>query len=186
MDEATTATMFPEFNVAILKPGVALSSSESAPTLAVDAEEEEDKVASFAQMLRSGKNKPQPAVKAWPDLQQPSAGGKKPGVEVEKASPWGRKAPVGGSGGAKDAAAGKAGAATEDDGEESFVPAFKESFSDALAKAFDNLGVVEEAAAVIKASEGEVKASAEETTVDGSARKKKKKPKLLFSTSMQS
>merc|ERR1719489_258783 len=131
MDEATTATMFPEFNIAILKPGVALSSSESAPTLAVDAEEEEDKVASFAQMLRSGKNKPQPAVKAWPDLlQQPSSGGKKPGAEVEKASPWGRKAPAGGGGsaGVKDAPSGKPAANAEDDGEESFVPAFKESF----------------------------------------------------------
>merc|ERR1719489_514207 len=111
MDEATTATMFPEFNIAILKPGVAVSSSESAPTPTVDAEEEEDKVASFAQMLRSGKNKPQPAVKAWPDLQQPSSGGKKPGAEVEKASPWGRKAPGGGGGGGSGGSGSKEAAA---------------------------------------------------------------------------
>jgi len=164
------ATMFPEFNVTVVKHGVTPELSEAAPA------EEEDRVTSFAQMLRSGKSKTQPAVKAWPDLHQPSIGGKNPTNEG-KPSHWGKKSVVVATEGKEDGKEAKA--ATLEEGEECFVPAFKESFSDALAKAFDHLDV-EDATAV--AEEKETSGIAEN---DGSAKKKKKKPKLLFSTSMQ-
>jgi len=169
------STMFPEFNITVVKHGV----TPQQPDAAAPAEEEEDQVASFAQMLRSGKSKPQP-TKAWPDLHHPSTGvGKNPTGE-EKPSPWGKKIGAGKEVG-KDASHKEGKEAVEEEGEECFVPAFKESFSDALAKAFDNLGVEDASAVSVKAEEKDMS----NVDVDGSGKKKKKKPKLLFSTSMQ-
>lgn len=167
------ATMFPEFNVTVVNHGVTPQHPNAATA------EEDDQVASFAHMLRSGKNKPQTAVKAWPGL----AGGKNP-VGDEKPLPWGKKSvAVVGQEVGKEAASKEGKEAIMEEGEECFVPAFKESFSDALAKAFDHLDVEDAAALSVKAEEKETGINVE---VDGSAKKKKKKPKLLFSTSMQS
>jgi len=166
-----SSTMFPEFNITVVKQGVTPQHPDAAPA------EEDDQVASFAQMLRSGKSKPQTAVKAWPGL-----GGAKNPISDEKPCPWGKK-PVVAKEVGKEALSKDDKEAMVEEGEEFFVPAFKESFSDALAKAFDNLDVEDAAAVSVKAEEKEAGVAAD---IDGSAKKKKKKPKLLFSTSMQS
>ena len=144
-------------------------------------------VASFAAMLRSGKTKSQSAVKAWPELasQPNSAVNKSIAGDV---NPWGMKKLVAGGVGAvaKDTnnAPPTAKAEVVEEDAELLAPTFKDSFSDALTKAFDQLGVEDVAAEkLVDEKDGGGGCFAD---VDAGGKKKKKKPKLLFSTSMQS
>jgi len=120
-------------------------------------EKVEGEVSSFAAMLKGGK---QPGlVKAWPTLGPALA--PSPGkIDAEKTL---KTKPVDGD---------------EDEG--SFVPAFKESFSDALSKVFDGLQVQDKDSKLTSIVEDECPVE-----VDMGKKKKKSKPKLLFSTSMQ-
>ena len=173
-----TSSLFPEINA---KPEKAPPPSQQDPSTTT-ATADDDQVTSFAEMLRCGKTKPQAVVKAWPDLAPTRSVGipvplKKAG---DDARPWGSKAgkeDVSNNNNNKEAVVPEGGEAEE----ECFAPAFKESFSDALSKAFDQLGV-EDAKPPEKT--GEEKEGGVGAEVEG-GKKKKKKPKLLFSTSMQ-
>ena len=92
-------------------------------------------VASFAEMLRSGKTKSQSAVKAWPELAaQPNTGGNK--SIAGDVNPWGVKKLVAGGVGvvAKDTNSAPLTAKAEvvEEDAELMAPTFKDSFSDAL------------------------------------------------------